>query len=175
MGNSVMKVCTEGQLEHFTGAGWQLVRVFTEQLLASEDDMRNDYRLRDPHGRQMPPSGRYEDDGRKKHPVTVHKYLLIKSTDTRVVELDVERNALLDQLRKLEQGAQQARQDVSEAKEAVAQAKREQQGALDDYSALRDQLIKEQEFKRKLERDIGAIRKEIGEAAMKKILEGITT
>ena len=174
--DAVMKVCTEGELESHTGSGWQLVRVLSESLFVSEYEMTYDFRLRRrPMDRgPLPPFRDGEDSREKKHRVLVHKYLLRKSIPTRIAELEREKRSVIDAGVKIVDELNQLKHAAKLAEQEVAQAKQETENANAVIDTLQEQLTQEQASKRQMEVDLAAIRQDIGEAAMKRILEGVT-
>lgn len=166
MPGKVMQVCEASQLEHLTKQGWALEEVLPETVIVrvthQEQRLRND-------------SNTYYAtdllDMDRSMPTTVNRYLLSKSGETALSETQ----AALDKLQQEQHALGRMVQDLT----------RERDLALRDKAAVEVVLTQSREtvgsyikslsdvtrLKTKLEGDIGKIRQDIGESAMRKILD----
>lgn len=173
-GNShVMKVCNADELEDHTSDGWELQEVLPESRPEPMHHEEQDQRYAAEYAR----SGYSNFDQKvmlyRPGIVATHRFLLRKRVDTRLSEV----NAVVDMLRG-EKAALEAKAHASDAERDVA---RQNASGLErrlDQSAqtlerVRMDLAAANQAKQKMEADLAAIRKDIGEAAMRRILDTV--
>lgn len=166
--SNVLKICAADELEHYTSSGWQLQEVlqgssvhpltYQEQAEKTED---NNY------------SGYYDRTVSLTRDAVLieHHFLLRKSATAINAELQVANSKLHEEIRALER----RETDLKSEHDKIVAAKKAMQDRIDSdtsrYNSLYQQFEQQTAAKRKMEGDIAKIRKEIGEAAMKKILD----
>lgn len=164
----VMRVCRPDELEELTRNGWRFVEALPVDEMTSvyENFTASEQALLRQH------SGGYGvESGRSRHiPIRTVKILVSQDASSAIAQANAraataEREAS-DARRQIAEALAKIKTleaDLRKAQENIAYEKRESDKALSDLRA-------EQALRRKMELDIGKIRKDIGEARMREIL-----
>lgn len=169
-GECVVRVCEASDLEMLTSGGWQLKEVLQESavvpLLHEEQGL-----LHVAEHARVGWSGNPERLSLSRSGIaTLHRFLLRKSASTVVADamdqvesMRVEVSTLKSDKKKLEQAQASAVENSKLAADLLESTR-------SHADRLRDELRASNGAKQKMERDLAAIRQDIGEGAMRRIL-----
>jgi chromosome segregation ATPase len=167
--DTLKKVVDAQELEWATRSGWQLHSVLEEehvvQLHRELDELE-------------PP--RWQGDIRERKKLLTeavakrHRYLMFKSVDTAIGELETTLHDLRRELEEQRKQTETATKKYGEVNDALERRKTEVASLEEQLKALRAELKGVRETKGRMEQDFAAIKRDIGDAAVKRILEGVT-
>ena len=166
----VMQVCEASELERLTSSGWQVFEVLRESELMHSSHEEQGLA----HAAELARAS-YSNYPERVHlgrsAVAVrHRFLLRKSASSAVAEANAASESLRQEVATLSADKKKLEQGLATVTEIGKRLEGDVERSRETASRLRDELRVSNEAKQKMERDLAAIRQDIGEAAMRRIL-----